>query len=180
VVSEATSWENQDQDQDAGGTDEIGGFESLRRRLLDLTAKNRLLHYPHPRRASLRIIDELPDVLAKRLLDGEALRLIPVPEPTREQLVEAGYISIDPRTGEETQLRPYPDAAQWAKHNGLNTDYELPPGTLGSQKHKHFDDKIQTLFFAPELERQLSAIRQTAERSINESGANVLYLALGW
>lgn len=37
------------------------GLEKMRPRLIDLTARNRLLHFRHTKRASLRAVDEFPD-----------------------------------------------------------------------------------------------------------------------
>ena len=67
-------------------------LESLRLRLLDLSARNRLINYKHPKRSSLRIIDELPDQLVETLLSEKEMRFLPVPEPTSRKLVKAGYI----------------------------------------------------------------------------------------
>lgn len=36
-------------------------LENLRTRLLDLTARNRLINFRHMRQGSLRVVDELPD-----------------------------------------------------------------------------------------------------------------------
>lgn len=46
----------------------LNALERLRMRLLDLTARNRLIHFRHTKRGSLRIIDELPNQLVEKLL----------------------------------------------------------------------------------------------------------------
>jgi len=70
-------------------------LENLRTRLLDLTARNRLFNFGHARTPSLRVIDELPDQLRNSLLSDSELRFLPVAEPTREELIQVGYIEIN-------------------------------------------------------------------------------------
>ena len=61
-------------------------IESLRRRLLDLTNRNRLLNYKHSERSRthIRIIDELSNVLYGRLEDSASLTFKALPEPEDE------------------------------------------------------------------------------------------------
>lgn len=44
-------------------------LEHLRKRLLDLTNRNRLLNFKHGKTGSIRVIDELPDQLFELFLD---------------------------------------------------------------------------------------------------------------
>ena len=61
----------------------LGG---LRKKLLDLSNRNRLLNFKHSDRSRthVRIIDELPDVLFQRLRDQKSLRFKSLPEPESE------------------------------------------------------------------------------------------------
>ena len=93
----------------------ITALENLRKRLLDLTARNRLINFRHTKRGSLRIIDALPNQLVKTLLTETEIRFLPVLEPTREALIAAGYIEINEETGHEVSLLKYPTAEEWAK-----------------------------------------------------------------
>ena len=61
----------------------LRALENLRLRLLDLTARNRLINFRHTKKGSLRIIDELPKQLVETLLTENEMRFRPVPEPTR-------------------------------------------------------------------------------------------------
>src|SRR3990172_9816790 len=101
-------------------------LENLRTRLLDLTARNRLLNYRHGQKGNLRIIDELPDYLHELLLSEEELRFLSVPEPKREQLIEAGYIKVDEEEKQDVQIKKYPTAEEWARWLGFRVSYELP------------------------------------------------------
>jgi hypothetical protein len=86
----------------------MDSLENLRRRLLDLSARNRLLNFSHGRQGNVRVIDELPDELHRMLLSEEELRFQAIPDPTREQLIEAGYIEIDLETGLDSRIRKAP------------------------------------------------------------------------
>ncbi|WP_193222345.1 DUF4011 domain-containing anti-phage protein Hhe [Alkalilimnicola sp. S0819] len=158
----------------------LQALENLRIRLLDLSSRNRLLNFKHSKTGSLRIIDELPNQLHEVLLSEKRLRLIPVPEPTRQQLIDAGYITID-EEGREERVKKDPIAEQWARWLGLVPQYELPePHGAPVDAVKHKDDAIQTLLFPHELETRLRGLRGKAETALQETGANILYLALGF
>jgi len=91
-------------------------LENLRLRLLDLTSRNRLISFRHTKRASLRIVDELPDQLAEVLLADKEMRFKAVPEPSEEELREADYLGPAEDSDAVVELKPYPDL--WLGHNG--------------------------------------------------------------
>ena len=156
-------------------------LQNLRKRLLDLTGRNRLLNYTHPK-GCIRVIDELPDQLKALLMDDERdMSFLPVPEPTLNELIDAGYMAVDHDTKQEIRLRPDPTAREWAQHIGLRADYEVPVlDVRSSTEDKHSDAAIQTLMFPTELETRLRSMRQKANLAMQETGANILYLALGF
>ena len=158
----------------------LQALENLRMRLLDLTARNRLINFRHTKRGSLRIIDELPDQLVEALLSENEMNFLPVPEPTLEDLVAAGYVKIDEVTGQEVRLRKDPTAEEWAKHLGLATSYEVPTPSTEDVDGRHADTAIQTLLYPYELEVRLKNLMQTSESAIQEMGANILYLSFGY
>lgn len=152
----------------------------MRSRLLDLSGRNRLLNFRHPRRTSLRVIDELPDQLWETLLDGKSFRFIAIPKPPKQALPALRMASVDEEESESEQpITP----VEVAKSLGISTSYEMPVPLMGrsvAPSRKHLDKKIQTLLFPEELETTLRKIRSTARTAIEESGANMLYLALGF
>jgi hypothetical protein len=141
----------------------LTALENLRKRLLDLTARNSLINFRHSKGTTLRIIDELPDQLVETLLAEREMRFLSIPEPTREQLIEAGYIEIDKETDQEVRLKKDPSAEEWARWLGLNTSYEMPISSTDEPESKHADTAIQTLLFPYELETRLRNLRQKAE-----------------
>ena len=60
-------------------------YEDLRKRLVDLTRRNRLLHFTHNRRSPIiRVVDEIADYVLERLRDGKRFRFKSLPEPEDE------------------------------------------------------------------------------------------------
>lgn len=156
-------------------------LERLRTKLLDLSTTNRMLSFRHPRASCLRVIDELPQVLFQSLLNGEQLQFEPLVEPTRRDL-EAWHAERNqvPRASTAPELKR-PDAASWARHLGLRVDYDLPVEADDFERpERHADKKIQTLFYGDELDARLRKIRASARTAIEESGANMLYMAFGF
>lgn len=156
-------------------------LERLRGKLLDLTTSNRMLSFRHPKASCLRVADELPGVLFQSLVDGGQLIFEAVEEPSRREL-EAWHARRDqvPRAGGPGELKR-PDAVSWAKHLGIATDYDLPVETDSHLRpDRHGDRKIQTLHYPDELDARLRKIRAAGRSAIEESGANMLYLAFGF
>lgn len=153
-------------------------LKAIRNRLLDLTGRNRLLNFRHGRSGFIRVIDEMPDQLALNILEGLQFTFIPVDEPRKDELIKYGYIVLN-EYEEEVRVKPDPNAKEWAKVLGFNTNYELPV-SVKSRESKHNDTNIQSLLFPRELEAQLRNIRVKANTAIEETGANILYLALGF
>jgi superfamily I DNA and/or RNA helicase/very-short-patch-repair endonuclease len=154
-------------------------LEAIRKRLLDLSGRNSLLNFKHPKTSCVRIIDELPNQIYDELLNGKKFTFIPVPEPTELELIKAGFIRNDPVTNNRISSE-YPSAEQWAKHLGLVTSFDLETTNLENPEAKHQDTNLQTLLYAPDLEARLRSIRGSAESAIEESGTNILYLTLGF
>ncbi|MCC5880056.1 MAG: DUF4011 domain-containing protein [Idiomarina sp.] len=155
-------------------------LENLRNRLLDLTSRNRLINFKHTKKSSLRIVDSLPDALAEMLTSEKEIRFLSVPEPTENDLIEAGYLVRDPETKKVTKVKEYPSAPDWAKYLGIDTSYDVPLEPEGSAHSKHYESKIQTLLYPHELETRLKNLFRTAESSVQETGANILFIAFGF
>ncbi|MGR9107782.1 MAG: DUF4011 domain-containing anti-phage protein Hhe, partial [Gammaproteobacteria bacterium] len=155
-------------------------LQKLRMRLLDLTTRNRLINFKHAKTGNLRVIDELPNQLVETLLAETEMRFLAIPEPTEDDLLEAGYLRLEKESRQVVRLRADPTAEEWAKHLGFSTDYEVPEVAVGGISNKHSDRAIQTLLYPCELEGRLKNLLQMAESAIQETGANILYLAFGF
>ncbi|MEX2575169.1 MAG: DUF4011 domain-containing protein [Halofilum sp. (in: g-proteobacteria)] len=153
-------------------------LESLRRRLLDLTARNRLLSYKHPKGRSLRLMQTDPAWLYDRLLSGQPVRIAYVPRaPSGPELARLWPEWVE-QNGEEAR----PKVQEWARFKGIDTAYDLRPflktgeGGGAGRRGAH----AQALYYPEDLERQLSRMSQLARTAIEDSGANILYLAFGF
>ncbi|RLA39818.1 MAG: AAA family ATPase, partial [Gammaproteobacteria bacterium] len=153
---------------------------NLRLRLLDLTARNRLINFRHSKRGSLRIIDELPNQLVETLLDETEMRFLAIPEPTEKELIEEGYLEFDEDSQQLVSLRKNPTAEEWAKRLNFATNYEVPEPSHEGPSSKHTDTAIQTLLYPHEMEANLKNLLQASESAIQEMGANILYLTFGF
>lgn len=178
VVIEGITMENPDHSPEFSFA--YSSLEQLRKRLLDLTNRNRLLNFKHGKTGNIRVIDELPDQLYELLFSEETLRFIPVPEPSEEELLEKGYLQYDEEADEIKSVKAVPKAIEWAKELGFNVRYDLPSRSEEDEEEKHSDNNIQTLYYAYELESQLRKIRSKAVSSIEETGANILFMAFGF
>lgn len=151
-------------------------LESVRKKLLDLSGRNTLLNYKHPKAGCVRLVNcSIADVY-KMLQGDKTLTFIPVPEPTEKQLIEAGYSAVDPKT-KQLEVKGFPTAVQWAKYLDIPTSYDLGEAEVSAQASI---SNLQVLMFSSELEAVLRNLRSKAESAIEESGANILYLAIGF
>jgi len=158
----------------------LDSLEHLRRRLLDLTGRSRLLNFSHTRQGNIRIIASSPNELYGALLDEHELRFRPIPDPTREELIAAGYIETDPETNAETTFKKNPSAIEWARWKGFNVGFELSTSSPEEGGDARGNNRIQTLMFPAEMEARLRNLRNKAETAIEETGANVCYAAFGF
>lgn len=146
----------------SGGITIAEAIERLRTRLLDLSSRNRLLNYRHPKGRNVQICDR-PNVnlVFDRLMDGKSVTFKYIPEP-------------DPQSYEGRR----PDAKLHASQIGISTSFEFPPNRQGANGHRLHG--IQTLLYPTDLERQLRKIASEAKIAIEETGTNMLFLVFGF
>jgi transcription elongation GreA/GreB family factor len=168
-MDEQQTGEYQPNDADAivgeifsGGITVAEAIERLRTRLLDLSSRNRLLNYRHPKGRSVQIADE-PNVnlVFERLLAGKPVPFKHVPEP-----------DLDSYEGKR------PDARLHAARLSMSTSFDFPPNQEGA--HGHRLRGIQTLLYPADLERQLRKIASEAKTAIEETGTNMLFMVFGF
>ena len=147
----------------SGGITVGEAIERLRTRLLDLSGRNRLLNYQHPKGRCIQVADE-PNVnlVFDRLhVDGKGVLFKPVPEPSPESY-----------EGKR------PDARLYAPRVGISTSFEFTPNSDGSAGRRLHG--IQTLLYPADLERQLRKIASEAKTAVEETGSNMLFLIFGF
>lgn len=150
-------------------------LDRIRKKLLDLSRRNRLLNHRAGSR-SLTIVDELPDQVFKALVaDGQTMYFAPLPEPEEENH-EPGLFP-----GPRDITVTHPQSRSSDESFPIRTESELPtPNRSAQPEPKHNDQFLQTQLYARDLERRLKKISGDAQSAIEESGTNILYLAIGF
>ena len=147
----------------SGGLTVGDAIERLRTRLLDLSARNRLLNYRHPKGRCVQIADEpsINLVFDRLYVDGKGVPFKYVPEP-----------SPDSYEGKR------PEARLYAPRLGISTSFEFEPNPAGSNGRRLHG--IQTMLYPADLERQLRKISGEAKTAVEETGSNMLFLVFGF
>jgi len=151
----------------ASGARTIGeALEKMRLRLLELTRRNRLLNFKATAGKSLRFCDAHPEAVFKRLMEPTERRIAlnPVPEPTKDRWVM--------RQGRLTR----PEAAEHARTVGIDTSFELHPAKGGERPIS----ALRALEYPEELAGRARRLASSARTAIEETGANMLFLLLGF
>jgi very-short-patch-repair endonuclease len=177
-------------------------LSELRRRLLDLRGVNRLIHFPHAEhgKSFIRVVDEIPETLHRKLVEGRTLRVLPLPaslaEPTGgDELADTLSPEVEPEPLEEldppapsspdvTALAPerveeLPAPERVARLLGIDPRLELPlPSEQNAGSHR--DDAVQTLLY-PELHQKILAnIADVTRSAREEQGIHTLFAAFGF
>jgi Protein of unknown function (DUF4011)/AAA domain len=142
------------------------GLERLRARLLDLTNRNRLLNYRHPRASSLRVVNTDLQSVFNRLVSGARLPFEPVPEPTPREIA---HLNSD----EQDTNKPL--AQEYAAALGWNTAFDLDP-----EAEADSFATLPVLHYIEGLESVTRKIGAAAKTSIEESGTNMLFMVFGF
>lgn len=153
-----------DEDIFDGSTPIPQALEQLRLRLLDLTGRNRLLNFRHTAGKSLPLVPTNLDGTFLRLVGGQTAKITiqPVPDPTRDDWVE--------RNGRMAK----PEAKEYAIQLGLNLQLEEIP------HHRNRPDVTLALYYDEDLGKHCRKLDREARLAIEETGANMLYLVLGF
>ena len=133
------------------------GLARIRQRLLDLTARNKLLSFRHGS-TSLRVVDVDLEASFNNLLSEKKLALVAVDKLTH---------------GEESSYAEKPTARQLAEQRGWRTSYDLVSGEGNP-------DKLRALFYPDDLDAVVRKISTAARTAIEESGTNLLHLVFGF
>ena len=135
----------------------------LRHRLLDLTARNRLLNFKVTAGKALPLVPSRLDDTYRRLIGANpaSVQLVPVPDPSREDwVVKQGRL-----------VKPEPK--EHALRLGLNIEFEEVVG-------KCDDAKIaRAQHYYEDLAKHFRKLDREARLALEETGANMLYLVLG-
>lgn len=138
-------------------------IEAARKRLLDLTMRNRLLNYRPSKAKTLKIVDELPTQVYKMLVQSNKVmdfkaKPKKADEPVQQELAEDDF-----------GLSREESAKLWQ-----------PPTRGSSPEARHTDKYLQTTLDPESLQKRLFKIHSLANSFFEEQGYSVLFLALGF
>lgn len=190
-------------------TEFISRLEKTRKKLLDLTKRNKLINYKRPSKSrKLNIIDESAQFIYKNLVhDANSFKFKPIPEPEplllenkklllkkeklenlKNQSNYVGEVSAAEQQLENISERLQSNEAnvlltaeERAQQLGFRTSNELPDIdlTLEDVDEKYIDEYLQTLHYPGDLEKIVKKIELESRNIIQETGTNMLYLILG-
>ena len=167
-MAEVNSYQEDDTSKLAGElfSGKLGVEEALaklRTRLLDLTMRNRLLNYKHPKGRSFQFTDN-PDfnLLFERLQDGKSVPVAYVPDPS-----VARYDG-----GRKPEARIYAREV----NIGTSVDISLSNSSTASKRLP----ALQVIQYPADLERMMRKVSTEARTVIEETGTNMLYLMFGF
>ncbi|WP_242352167.1 MULTISPECIES: DUF4011 domain-containing protein [unclassified Anaeromyxobacter] len=149
---------------DSSSSQELGGaLEKLRLKLLDLTGRNRLINFRHTAGKALQFSEGQPGAIYRKLLEG-TVSITGLPEPPRRDWIE--------RNGRK--MRPEP--LEWARKQGIPTAYDLPRQVGGNGSSA----LLRALLYPDDLAKHCRKLEREAHLAIEETGANMLFLVLGF
>ncbi len=144
----------------------ISALEQLRLKLLDLTGRNRLINFKHTAGKSLQFAEGHPAAIYQKLVEANNktnISILGLPEPSRSDWVE--------RNGR----RQRPEPRDWARFEGLPTSYDI--AGLGENST---ESNVRALMYPDDLAKHCRKIEREATLAIEETGANMLFLVLGF
>src|SRR6266487_4392965 len=146
-------------------------LEEARRRLLDLTRRNRLLNHRTKGRSTLRIVDESPTEVFRLLVsEGKTLQFLAREEAPKEAIGLVNAAAARDEAGQADTVLSEP--------NG--NDFALAPiDTASVPAARHTDHNLQTTLTGDQLQTRLLHLARESASAREEQGCNILYLTLG-
>jgi hypothetical protein len=138
----------------------------LRLRLLDLTARNRLLNFKPSAGKSLQFVEGRLETCYQKLVESpdRRIQLHSIPTPRNSEFVEKLGRRVRPEVRDYAKLLGFPTSVDLSEVP--RTEKEL----IG----------LRALFYPDDFERQCRKLSTAARTAIEETGANMLFLLLGF
>jgi len=144
-----------------------------KRKLLDLSRRNRALNFKPTKVSTVAIIDEHPAEVFRRLYFDEA---------TMRFKASAAVAQSENKTLKEDQLSSIPieiDGDPLDFESESEQAIEFVPYDPAAVDERHSDEWLQTRLTPEALDHSLRRIEEQARSTIEEQGVNTLFLALG-
>lgn len=165
---------------ESGGTFPAPGQEDERvaatignwkRKLLDVSKRNRALSFKPSKVTTVAIVDEQPaEVFRQLYLQERQMRFQPAPPPPTDA---QPALPVAPAVTDDAG----DVAGAEIEAGGPSLDYT--PYATSELDARHTDDRLQTSAPAESLDKSLRRIADQAQTSLEEQGVNTLFLALG-
>lgn len=150
--------------------------ESLRKKLLDLTLRNRMLNYRPSARLGLTIVDEGAVELYRIVVEeGKRMSFVGRPDPARGTKTAGPEQST---TEDELLAKAKADAEEELESflGSSCAPIEPPPPATSSERQ---DTKLNTTEYQSVLQAKLRGLQREAALANEELGINTLFLTLG-
>ena len=146
----------------------VDHIDNARKKLIDLTLRNRLINYRPAKTRSIKVIDENSrEIYEILILKGKAMRFLPKSanptNPVIKPVFSSPNIIVTEEEITENASIPWHDLDDNAKSLG-----------------RHKDLVLQTGFDKEALQKRLFAIYHESTTVLEEQGYTILYLALGF
>jgi very-short-patch-repair endonuclease len=158
-------------------------IENWKRKLLDLSKRNRALHFRMNKVSTIAIVHEQPaEVFRTLYLQERAMRFKAAAEEAEEQLeLISDDADVRELTGGNHQLltKEGNEVNVEAEDQNDNPGLDFVPYDPASLERKYSDDWLQTSSKPEMLDKSLRRLDEQARLTIEEQGVNTLFLSLG-
>jgi very-short-patch-repair endonuclease len=160
-------------------------IDHWKRKLLDLSKRNRALNFKMSKVSTIAIVDEQPaEVFLQLCLKNQGMRFKPTPERELRSTAVPEDNDLSNTFAEGDLVRgvkepPEAPATPIDDEDGEAPSIDFVPYDTETLDTRHTDDVLQTLSTPEQLDKSLRRIDEQARAIIDEQGVNALFLALG-
>ena len=150
----------------AGSSSLSSALAQLRIKLLDLTGRNRLINFKHTAGKSLQFVEGQPSAVYEKLTESSikpTISILGLPEPLRRDWIE------------QNGRLQRPEPREWARSQNISTSFDI-----GTSVETGAQSNIRALMYPDDLAKHCRKIEREAVLAIEETGANMLFLVLGF
>jgi len=156
-------------------------IENWKRKLLDISKRNRSLNFKPLRVSTITIVDELPEIVFTKLwIEGANMRFAPTESPSDSSATASDDVLDELlQSDEQSNLSTL---QQYELPTNVHPSIGLSNQTLYTdveREHRHADNILQTSLDNDKLDRSLRRLDEQTRSAIEEQGVNILFLALG-
>lgn len=143
-------------------------LDQIRKKLLDLTGRNSLLNYKFPKK-SIRITNkDIANIYLTLVEKDKPMYFIPLPE-------EKEIIDSEEQKAKATQLTLLNRENKDTEYHGQSPDFEE-----NNSIYEIHGEQLQTGYKLEKLESILRKMSSDSRLALEETGMNLLYLAIGF